>query len=208
MLEPPNPAAITCWRTASASALVAVAPTRTRQPRSPEKSASDGVVTFSTRGSRPAARSADAVARASTSSLIAAGGASGSGELGPAGIATSTVHTAFGSVWPRTIRVSVTPACRVRVVLDSSSPGGPSGRAPATVAEGRSGGGAATAGGATSARPVMAEKGGGTARRRVIDIVLCHKDPCPQGRTSLPGGRCFGVRRVGDSPVYISTHPK
>src|SRR6266511_1170433 len=54
MLEPPNPAAITCWRIASASAFVAVAPTRTRQPRSPEKSASGGVLTFSTRGSRPA----------------------------------------------------------------------------------------------------------------------------------------------------------
>jgi hypothetical protein len=128
MLDPDSPVASTWVRIASASAFVVTAPTRTRYPRLlPPASNRRGVGTGSTRASSPAVRSCAAVASAAAWSFNAAGGASGSGEPGPEGMAISTVQLAFGSGVPRRIVVNVTPGASVRVVRVSGRSDGPSG---------------------------------------------------------------------------------
>src|SRR6266545_6524382 len=94
------------------------------------------------------------------------------------------------------MRVRVTPGCKVRVVLVSSSPAGPSGRASPSAATVASAGGAAAVGGATSARPASANRVSGTAVRLVITSSYATAAPPARRSAESPSVRhlTFPVR--------------
>lgn len=129
--RPPDPAAVSRATASSAACWVANrSVSRTRYPIVPPgTSAISGRPTGCTSAGSPAAARTSACARAAASSCTARGAAAGSGLVGAEGTATSTTRCSAGSGAPRTIRVSVTPGCRVVVERVSASPGAPSGSA-------------------------------------------------------------------------------